>query len=98
MTLQLFEGPRLSLFIKDGKRFFPQTKTVCLLITMRILLRITRHQPTDGNKLNIHAVYKVEWVRLIYIGKITFTAVQQAGLSTRDTKVTRAGIFLLELD
>ncbi len=59
MLLQLFERLWLSFFIKDGKQSFPHTKAVCLHITTEILLKITRHQPTDGNKLKIDAEFKV---------------------------------------
>lgn len=43
MSLQLFEGPPLSHFIKSGKRVFSHTKTVGLLITRKILLKTTRY-------------------------------------------------------
>ncbi len=51
--LQTFEGPKLSLLIKSNKLSFSNTNTVCLLITREIFLKITKHQPTDGDKLNI---------------------------------------------
>lgn len=58
MPLQAFEGPQLSPLIKGGKRSFPHTKAVCLPLTREILVKITRHQPTDGNERNIDAVFK----------------------------------------
>lgn len=59
MNLQLFKMPWLSFLIKGGKQTFLHTKAACLLITKEILLKITKHQPTNGNKLNINATPKV---------------------------------------
>lgn len=74
MLLQLFKGPRLRFFIKSGKRSFPYTKAVRLRITKRIPVKFTRHQPTNGDKLSIDEEFKVAYVGLIFITKITFTA------------------------
>ncbi len=98
LALQSFEGPRLNFLIREDKRSFLQTKTVRLPITKEILLKITRYQPTDGDKLNIHVFFKVAWVRFMQIGIMTFTAAEREAPTFKDTKLARTDISFFEFD
>ncbi len=74
MLSQLFDGPQLSLFIKSGKQFFPNTKAVRLPIIKKISIKITRHQPINSNQLNFDTEFKVALESLMRISKTIITA------------------------
>ncbi len=59
MILQLFKRFQLVFFIKVVKQSFLYLIAVYLPIIKEIFLKITRHQLTDGNKLNIDTEFKV---------------------------------------
>ncbi len=59
MPLQPFEKPLLSFFIKGGKRSFFNIKAICLLITKRILLKITRYQTIGDEDINIDTAFEL---------------------------------------
>ncbi len=98
MSLKLFESPWLNFLIQDSKQGFLNTKAVCLPITREILLKITRHQTNNSDKLNIDITLKVEMAGIIPIGKTILTTAQQVIQLFKNLKVTRANILFFKFD
>ncbi len=63
-----------------------------------MILKITKHQQTDDDKLNIKSEFKVTYKGFIRIGEITFAVAQRAAPLFIDTKVIRANISCFELN
>lgn len=59
LSLKAFNIFYIVFIIKNGKRFFPKQKIICLLITTDILEKITKNKYIDFDKLNINTTLKI---------------------------------------
>lgn len=91
-NLEAFNTPCIALIIKDRERLFFKQKTTCLRITKDNLKKIIANKPINIDKLNINTTFKVIWVGLSNLGKITYTSTKFKKALFSSTKVTRSNI------
>ena len=93
-----FEGPRLQLMLKGGKRIFSQTKRRRLPISKELLTKITSIPAHSAEDLNIDATFKVAWAGFLRLGEITYTVADRKKTSFQRLKPTRGDISFAEND
>ncbi len=92
LSLGGFDGPRMALIIKGGRRLFPRKKRNRLPTTKEILEKITEEELLSITDLNVDTAFKVAWAGFMRMGELTYTAAEAKKASRGRTSHSQRGI------